>query len=96
MAERQLERVQRLALELNRPDRVGAVGVALLADKRVAAQPGLNADLVAPPGGQPHLDQRRAVERLEDAIVTDGLAGLRIVWCGEWPGCRRDVPSPHG
>ena len=60
MQERQPMRVQRLALELDGAQRVGTVDVALLADERVPAQPGLDADLVAAAGLQPHFDQRRS------------------------------------
>ena len=77
MVEAELERVQRLPAEPDGPQDFRAVDVALLADQGVAAQPGLNPDLVAPPGPQPDLDQRRVAEGLDGAVVRDRLAAAR-------------------
>src|SRR5687768_6199227 len=84
MVEREAPRMQRVALELDRTQRPGSEGVALLADERVAAEPRLNADLIAPPAVQPHFDQRRLAVPLADAVVADrflrrGIARMRLL-----------------
>ena len=78
VAERQPERVQRLARKRNRAQRVRPVDVALLADQRVPAQPRLDPDLVALAGHEAHLDQRRAAERFDHAVVADRFLAARI------------------
>jgi hypothetical protein len=62
--ERELERVQRLALEgdgiaAGRP----AAAVAAIADQRMAAQLGLHADLSLPAGRQPHFQRATSTRR---------------------------------
>ena len=66
MPERQPLRVQRLARKRDGPQFVGTVDVAHLAHQRVAAQPRLNANLVALAGDEPDFDRatrRRAARR---------------------------------
>ena len=92
MFERQPVRVERLARKRNRPERVRPVRVALFADQRVASQPRLNADLIPPPRHQPHLDQRRALERLEHRVVADRLLAARIAGVGFLLNQRSVVP----
>jgi len=62
MAERETERVERLAAERDRARRPRIEDVALFTDEWIAAQAGLNADLIAPAGGQLHFDQRGLAE----------------------------------
>ena len=78
MLECQAKGVERLPRKGNRAQRVRAIHVAPLADERVAAQPRLDADLVALPRLEAHLDQRRVAKRLDDAVVADGFGPLRI------------------
>src|SRR5262245_19199284 len=78
MIERQAPRVERVTLELDRPQAFGPVRVALLADERVPAQPRLDPDLVAAPRLQPHFDERRVAEALDDAVVADRFLRARI------------------
>src|SRR3954452_9730903 len=70
--------VERLAREGDRPQRVWPVDVALLADQRVAAETRLDADLIALAGDERHLDERRGVERLDDAVMADRRLAARI------------------
>src|SRR4051812_28693811 len=78
MAKCQTVRVQRLTRERDRPEIVGSVDITLLADEGVPAQPRLNPNLVAPPGDQRHLDQRRAGQPLDDAVAADRLLAARV------------------
>ena len=73
MGERQTMRVECLTRERRR-----AFRVLPFADERVFSHCGLNPDLVPLAGLQPHLDQRRVGERLDDAVVGDRLRRLRI------------------
>src|SRR5579884_3058096 len=70
--------MQRVTLELDRPQRPGTVGVALFADQRVSAQPRLEADLVAAAGREPDLDQRRVAEALDRPVIADRICAARI------------------
>ena len=86
MVEAEPVRVQRLALEWNRAQRIRAVHVPLLSDERVPAQPRLNADLVALAGLQAHLDQRGVAERIrardsrDTASMPRGSFGCVSFW----------------
>ena len=57
--------MERLPFEPDGTQRLGPEHVALFANQCVAAQARLNPNLVAFPGLQPHLEQRRLLERLE-------------------------------
>src|SRR4029078_5681237 len=85
-------RVQRVPLELKGPQRRVAVDVAPLADERVAPQPRLEANLVAPAALQLHLHERRVLEDLQDAIAADGLLRPRIAGMGLFLNERLVVP----
>jgi len=78
MRERQPVRVQRLSWELDRPQRVGPVGVALLADERVPAQARLDPDLIPFAGHETDLDQGSLAQRLDQAVVRHRLVPARI------------------
>ena len=78
MAERETTSVQRLSRERDRAQGVRTVDVAHLSDQRVAAQPCLNADLVALAGDEADLDQRRSRQRLEHPVVADRFLPARI------------------
>src|SRR5690349_5926326 len=68
VTERQPVRVQRMATELNRTKAVRSVDVALLADKCVAAQPRLNANLVATAGSELDFDQAGPAQRFDGPV----------------------------
>ena len=70
--------VKRLTRKFDRVQPIGTGDVAALADERMSAQSGLQADLVALSGLQPHFDQRCDTERLEDPIDADGLSRARV------------------
>ena len=71
VAEREPVCMERLPRERNRAQRPLPDDVPTFADQRVPAQPRLGADLIALAGSEPNLDERRAGELLEDAILAD-------------------------
>jgi hypothetical protein len=71
--------MERLAPEWNRPQRIGSVGIANLANKRVAAQTRLKPDLVALARMKADFDQPRRLERLNDLITADRLRRARVL-----------------
>ena len=95
--ERQLERVQRLPIE---GDRVAAgrpaSAVAAIADQRMAAQLGLHANLSLPAGRQPHFQERRRVEGLDDAVVAERVDGVRDRPAAPPAAARRPRPTRGG
>ena len=69
-----------LPWKVNESNILRSIDVPLLADQRVAAQPRLQADLVAPAGHEADLDQGRVhAECLNDLVVAAGFGGTRIV-----------------
>src|SRR5689334_25182815 len=76
--EGKLRRVKRLTGELDRPQRFRAKHVPPFADERMAAQPRLNANLIALARVEPYFDERRVPELLDDAIVTHGVSAFGI------------------
>ena len=74
--------VQRLTAERNRSQVVGTVSVALLPDQGVAAEPGLQTNLVAAAAFKPDFEQRGLRELLEDTITADGFLRPRIAPIG--------------
>src|SRR5215468_5758022 len=93
MREREPVRVQSLARKRNRPQRIGTVDVALLADERVAAQARLQTNLIAASRHELHFDQRRAVEGFDDAVPADRVLPLRIAWMRFLLNERAGVPD---
>ena len=63
--------VQRMPAESDRAQRVRAVGIALLADERVAAQSRLDANLITSPGFESNLEQRGIAKSLERRVFTN-------------------------
>src|SRR6476660_2642328 len=78
MPEPEPARVKRLTRELNRPEKIGTVRVPLFTDERVTAEPRLQPNLIAFPGDEPDLDERRALERFDHLVGTDRFLGARI------------------
>src|SRR5204863_3664893 len=78
VAESEAIGVERLAPERHGAQQLRSIDVPPLTDQRVAAQPGLNPYLVALPRHQPHFDQGRVAEGLEDAVLADRLFAPRI------------------
>ena len=70
--------VQRMPAESDRAERVGAVGIALLADQRVAAQSRLDANLITSPGFESNLEQRGIAKGLERRVFTNRIRALGI------------------
>jgi hypothetical protein len=93
MSEREPDGVQRLAFELYRPQGLGPIRVAALADQRMAAQPGLNPYLVAPSGNQRNLDERGAAERFQHSIMAHRLLAARVARVRFLLDQRRFVPG---
>ncbi len=56
----------------------GVRAITLLADKRVATQLRLQANLIPASGSQADLDEGGLIERVEDAVIADGLDAARI------------------
>src|SRR5690242_12639180 len=79
MMEHETPRVQRLAFELDRPERLRSEDIALLADERVPAQPRLKTNLIPLPRLETNLDERSTGERLDRSVPADGL---RSPWIG--------------
>ena len=102
MTECEAIRVNRLAWKRDRTQEIGTENIALLADEGVAAQASLEPDLVSLAGPQSHLDERRRLERLDDAVFADGLLAAGIVrmrlLLNERPGVpdQRVAPDPSG
>src|SRR5580765_7975217 len=82
MKERQPRRVQRLTREFDGRLVELVIHVALLAHKGVSPKAGLNANLVALPRDQAHLDERGPVEELQHPILADRLRATRIALGG--------------
>jgi hypothetical protein len=93
MLERQAVRMQRLPWKLDRSQHVWSIDVSLLPDQRVTAQPGLETDLVALARDQPYFDQRRAFERLENAVTADRFLPRRVAGAG--PLLYQSLLVPH-
>src|SRR6266545_2507328 len=92
MVERQAPCVQRMPLELDRPQRAWPERVSLFSDERVAAQPRLDADLIAPAALEPHFDQRGVFVPLEDPVIRDRFLRIRIARMGFFLDQRLLVP----
>src|SRR5687768_2416503 len=95
MIESQPPGVQCLASETDRPQRTGPVNVALFTDERVAAQPCLDPNLVAPSGAQANLDQRRVMERLRDAVFGNRFGAARVARVRLFLDQRLRIPHQH-
>src|SRR5262249_27487151 len=78
MAECQTVCVKRLSLERNRPQPLGSVDVALFPDQRVAAQTGLNPDLVSLARLQTYFEKGDIGERLDDTVAAHRRGSLRV------------------
>src|SRR6266487_5350386 len=78
MRKRQTARVQRLAMERDRPQALGPVCITSLADECVTAEPRLDANLIAAPGDERYLDQRCRLELFDHPVVADRLLAARI------------------
>src|SRR3982750_3724986 len=82
MLEGQAPRVQRVPLELDRPEDLWPVGVPRFAHERVPTQARLDADLISAPALQPDFDERGVLEPLDHSVVADrflrvGIARMR-------------------
>src|ERR1700730_11813360 len=73
MFEREAICVKSLTLKLNRTKLFGPVYVPSLPNQRVAAKPGLNADLVALSRFKTHFDQGCGPKRLDHLIMTHSI-----------------------
>src|SRR5437773_3503712 len=73
MVEREAICVKSLTLKLNRAKRFGPVYVPSLPNQRVAAKPGLNADLVALSRFKTHFDQGGGPKPLDHLIMTHSI-----------------------
>src|SRR5689334_9757017 len=70
--------VQGLTGEGDRAELVGAVDVAALADQGVAAEAGLDADLVAAAGLEADFEARGVAEALDHLVVADRLLAAGV------------------
>src|SRR5437762_3090472 len=78
MLHRQASRVKRLTPKVDRPRLGRSEDVPLFAHERMTAQPGLNANLIALAGHQPHLYQRGTGVAFDHPVLTDRVFPSRI------------------
>ena len=93
MREAQAEGMQGLTRKVDRPQRIGAVDVAPLPYQRVPAQPRLDANLIAAPGHERQFNERRPLQRFDEAVLADGFLAARIIRTRFLLNQRRGVPG---